>query len=82
MTRLADGPPRADSRVDPSPKHPFGREPLLIPQLFVNVKPWYRRREYLYRILLAPPVLLVIVWLLRNQHWLKILKRFARLFHR
>jgi hypothetical protein len=40
--RLADVPPRVDPSV--SSKHPFNRDPLLIPQLFVDTTPrWYRR---------------------------------------
>ena len=42
-------PPRYDSTVarHPDPKHLFDRDPLLIPQLFVDPgPPWYKRRRW------------------------------------
>ena len=43
-TRTAPETPRYDASVQRSPKHVHDREPLLIPQIFVeNVTPWYRR---------------------------------------
>jgi hypothetical protein len=40
--QLADAPTRVGP--PPSPKHPFDRDPLLIPQLFVDNTPrWYQR---------------------------------------
>jgi len=47
--QLADRP----ARVDPpaSSKHPFNRDPLLIPQLFVDTTPrWYQRPAVLVAI--------------------------------
>jgi hypothetical protein len=43
-------PPRYDSTAarHPDPKHLFDRDPLLIPQLFVDPgPPWYKRRRWL-----------------------------------
>ena len=40
--------PRYDASVQPSVKSVFDREPLLIPQLFEDVKPQrYRRRSWI-----------------------------------
>ena len=42
-------PPRYDATVErrPDPKHIFDRDPLLIPQLFVDLTPpWYKRRRW------------------------------------
>jgi hypothetical protein len=55
--RLADLPTRVDPQV--STKHPFNRDPLLIPQLFVDTRPrWYQRPAILVTI--AASLLVVI----------------------
>ena len=46
-------PPRYDSSVErrPDPKHVFDRDPLLIPQLFVDQgPPWYKRARWWFAI--------------------------------
>lgn len=42
--RTAPDPPRYDPTVQRSPKNIFDREPVTIPQLFLEPSPWYRRR--------------------------------------
>ena len=47
LSRLT--PPRYDANVErrPDPRHIFDRDPLLIPQLFVDLTPpWYKRRRW------------------------------------
>ena len=47
LSRLT--PPRYDANVErrPDPRHLFDRDPLLIPQLFVDLTPpWYKRRRW------------------------------------
>jgi hypothetical protein len=47
--RSPPAPPRYDSRVErrPDPKHVFDRDPLLIPQLFIDTSPrWYQRLRW------------------------------------
>lgn len=57
--RLADLPTRVDPTV--STKHPFNRDPLLIPQLFVDTRPrWYRRPAILVTIAASSLVVLGI----------------------
>ena len=43
--RTAPDHPRYDPTVQRSPKNIFDREPVMIPQLFVETSPWYRRRS-------------------------------------
>ena len=58
--RLADVPKRAAPPVAPSPKHPFDRDPLLIPQLFVDAKPpWYRQPVMLVGIVVTNAIVFV-----------------------
>lgn len=57
MPRLADVPPRVDPPA--SSKHLFNRDPLLIPQLFVDIKPrWYQRPPVVVAIVLCSLVML------------------------
>lgn len=54
--RSPPAPPRYDPSVQrrPDPKHVFDREPLLIPQLFVDLTPpWYKRRRWQLLLALA-----------------------------
>jgi len=47
--RTRPAPPRYDASVErpPDPKHIFDRDPLLIPQLFVEAgPPWYKRARW------------------------------------
>jgi len=49
-------PPRYDARVErrPDPKHIFDRDPLLIPQLFVDAgPPWHSRKRWRFALVLA-----------------------------
>jgi hypothetical protein len=51
LLRSRPAPPRYDSSVErrPDPKHVFDRDPLLIPQLFVDMTPpWYKRPRWLF----------------------------------
>jgi hypothetical protein len=46
ISRTARDTPRYDPSVQRNPKNVFEREPVLIPQLFVDrLPPWYRRRS-------------------------------------
>jgi hypothetical protein len=52
--RSAPDHPRYDPTVPPSPKNVFARDPVTIPQLFVEPSPpWYRRRSAIALIALA-----------------------------
>ena len=49
-------PPRYDNTVQrrPDPKHIFDRDPLLIPQLFIDMSPpWYKRPRWLALIVVS-----------------------------
>jgi hypothetical protein len=75
---LADVPRNVDPRVQ-SPKNTFDRDPLLIPQLFVNGKPWYRRRSAWVKIILSAILLLVLAYIIHRFTAVGLLKRFAKL---
>jgi hypothetical protein len=77
--RLADVPRREDPSVGPSSKHPFNREPLLIPQLFVDGKPWYRRRATVTKIALATFGVAAVTFVVRHYTAERLLRAFAKL---
>ncbi len=54
--RSPPAPPRYDSSVErcPDPRHVFDRDPLLIPQLFIDTSPrWYHRLRWRFVLGLA-----------------------------
>ena len=54
--RSPSAPPRYDASVErrPDPKHVFDRDPLLIPQLFVdNGPPWYKRARWRFALVVS-----------------------------
>jgi len=56
LSRSAPPPARYDATVErrPDPKHVFDREPLLIPQLFVDTSPrWHSRKRWRIAIALS-----------------------------
>jgi hypothetical protein len=61
-----------------SPKNTFDRDPLLIPQLFVNGKPWYRRRAAVVKVILATIILLFAAYV-AHRYGIAILRKFAKL---
>jgi len=75
---LADVPRNVDSRVQ-SPKNTFEREPLVIPQLFVPGKPWYRRRAPWVTLVLSAIFLVLVAYLVHRFTAVGLLKRFAKL---
>jgi hypothetical protein len=75
---LADVPRNVDSRAQ-SPKNTFDRDPLLIPQLFVTGKPWYRRRATWVRIAILLVVALPLAYLVHRFTAVGLLTRFAKL---
>jgi hypothetical protein len=75
---LADVPRNVDSRVQ-SPKNTFDREPLLIPQIFVSGKPWYRRRAPWVTLVLSAILMLVVAYLVHRFTAVGLLKRFGKL---
>ncbi|HEV7993932.1 MAG TPA: hypothetical protein VGP25_19040 [Gemmatimonadaceae bacterium] len=75
---LADVPRNVDSRTQ-SPKNTFDRDPLLIPQLFVNGKPWYRRRAAWVKIILSVIVLVAMAYIIHHFTAVALLRKFAKL---
>lgn len=70
--------PRSVTRVQ-SPKNTFDREPLLIPEIPVSGKPWYRRRAPWVKIVFSLLVMLVVAYLVHRFTAVGLLKRFAKL---
>ena len=76
----ADEPTRAKPGGAPSPKHPFDRDPLLIPQLFVDGKPpWYRQPASLAGIAAGSLMLLGTAAVVRVYSFEGLLRKFAAL---
>lgn len=63
---LAEAPPPTERPTGPSARHLFDRAPLLIPQLFVDGKPWYKRRDVHYRIAAAAVFALALALVVRR----------------
>jgi hypothetical protein len=76
--RLADVPPPLQPRAA-SPKNSFDREPLLIPQLFGNGKPWYRRRAVLVKLTLALVFVTMFAAVVQRLTVTRILTKFAKI---
>ena len=79
--RLADVP----TRVDPSTssKHPFNRDPLLIPQLFVDTTPrWYQRPVILATIAISALIVLGVAVVVRVYTVEGLARRFSALVSR
>ncbi|MEO8563603.1 MAG: hypothetical protein ABI601_16115 [bacterium] len=74
---LADVPRNVKSPAK-SPKNTFDRDPLLIPQLFVSGKPWYRRPWTVVKVILLV-ILLVVMAYAAHRYGIRALKVFARL---
>ncbi|MDB4883316.1 MAG: hypothetical protein JWL95_2082 [Gemmatimonadetes bacterium] len=77
--RLADRPTRVDPSVGPSSKHPFDRDPLLIPTRFVERKPWYRRRETVARGVVSALAVLLVAAVVHHYTIGGLLRKVARL---
>jgi hypothetical protein len=75
---LADVPRNVDPRLK-SPKNTFDRDPLLIPQLFVTGKPWYRRRAAWAKLVASGLVALLFTVLVQRYTAIGLLKGFAKL---
>ena len=75
---LADVPRNVETRVQ-SPKNTFDRDPLVIPQLFVTGKPWYRRRAPLVKLVLSALFVLLLAYIVHRFTAVGLLKRFAKL---
>jgi hypothetical protein len=75
---LADVPRNVGPRVQ-SPKNTFDRDPLLIPELFVSGKPWYRRRSAWVKIIVSVVFALLLAYVIHRFTAVGILKRFAKL---
>ena len=81
--RLADVPTRVDPPATSSPKHPFNRDPLLIPQLFIDMKvPWYRRPTTVVGFGICAVMLLVIGAAIRVYTFEGLMRKFAALASR
>jgi len=70
--------PRNASRVQ-SPKNTFDRDPLVIPQLFVNGKPWYRRRAPWVKLILSAIFVLLVAYVVHRFTAVGLLRRFGKL---
>jgi hypothetical protein len=82
-SRLTDTPARVDTSPAPSPKHPFNRDPLLIPRLFVDGKaPAYQRVEMMARIAIGAVLAIVAVASVSVYTLEGLLRRFALLIPR
>lgn len=81
--RHADEPPRVDASATPSPKHPFNRDPLLVPKLFVDMKlPWHRQPAVLAGAGLCTIALLGTAAAIRAYSVEGLLRKFAALVSR
>jgi hypothetical protein len=79
--RLADLPTRADPPA--SHKHPFDRDPLLIPQLFVDTRPrWYRRPVILVTMAISALMVLSVTVLVRLYTVETLVRKFSALVSR
>ncbi|MEO6527768.1 MAG: hypothetical protein ABIP93_14190 [Gemmatimonadaceae bacterium] len=77
--RLVERPPRKDRSAGPSPKHPFDRDPLLIPQLFVDGPPWYQRRETIAKIVSSVAVVILVAGVVRYYSVEGVLRTLAKI---
>jgi hypothetical protein len=75
----AERPARVDPAIGPSAKHPFNRDPLLIPQLFVGGRPWYRRRAVIVKIVVSVMFVAMIAVVVRHYTVEGVFRRIASL---
>jgi hypothetical protein len=79
--RLADLPTRADPSA--SSKHPFDRDPLLIPQIFVATKPrWYQRPALLVTMAISALIVLGVTVVVRIYTVEALARKFSALVSR
>ena len=76
---LTDDRPRSEYTIGPSVKNPFDRDPLIIPQLFVDGKPWYRRRDTIGKLMLAIVSAILLTLVVRHYTAETVLRGIARL---
>ena len=77
--RLTDDRRGTEYSISPSVKNPFDRDPLVIPQLFVDGRPWYRRRDTIAKLVLATASVMLLIVVVRHFSVESVLRTVARM---